>query len=209
MPADPIDVPADLTGLASAIRRHVYGPRTEALLGVRPHTLQTETIPPPWVPCWCCGAVRDESGKVVDVHGVDPATGEPFTVRTGIHAGDPLACGACTCLEPSVERRAPRSGKPVNPNPDAKPAGPPQLTAKDRRTIAKTVPGRVWLAMLDVEEAGDTEEAGRLQTLLYRHRDREIDDAGLEQLAAGSPESDDEIREYHGADAIAHCRLVP
>src|SRR4051794_39853611 len=104
-------VPAALDGLAKAIE-HYLRPRVEPLLGVAPHTPASATVPPPGVPCWCCGAIRDERGRILWARMLHVPTGLRTTRPTGIQEGDRLACIACQCLAPSAERRAPRRGQP-------------------------------------------------------------------------------------------------
>lgn len=138
-----------------------------ALTGCQLWTYGSESPPPTGEPCWCCGAIRDERGKVV---------------AGGIETGDRLGCAACTCLEPWLERTADRRGKPAQ-EPPRKGRPRAEFSLRERRKAARTPDGRVRLAMWDAEADGDTERAARLQTLLYRHRDGLIDDAELDRLA--------------------------
>lgn len=159
-------------------------PFVVGLLGCQLWTQGSEAGPQPNRRCWCCGAVRDSAGKVVS---------------GGIRRGDPMGCAACTCLEPGLERTAHRRGKPPR---EAKRRGRPKatLSAKDRRHLMRSIPGRVWLAMKDAEAVAADKRlgpaardvaatlAGRLQVLLYRLRDREIDEAELDRQAGLTPE---------------------
>lgn len=178
-------MPADPATIAEAIRRYTVGPHVEGLMGCAQHTPAAEVIPAPGEPCGRCGAVRDERGKIRDVEVRDPLTGEHLgTVLTGIRAGDALACTACTCLEPALERLAPHTGYPVEDPAAPQRPKPTRLSARDRRSLVRRGPvERAWLAMKDAEHAGDAITAGRLQTLIYRHRDGLIGDAELDRLA--------------------------
>jgi hypothetical protein len=161
--------------ILTATASDLASPNVVGLLGCRLWTAGSELIPPPGEPCWCCRAVRDKRGKVVS---------------GGVLPGDQLGCAACRCLEPNLERTAHRRGKPSREEPRR---GRPraELTPRARLKLSRSAEGRVLLAMRDAEAAGDAERAGRLQTLLYRHRDREIGDAELDRLAGTTPAADE------------------
>lgn len=158
-------------------------PTVIGLVGARLWVSACEDPPEPGRPCWLCGAIRDDRGRVVSIQVPDPATGRPVQVPTGIREGDPLACAACGCLEPYLERTAHLRGEPPK-DPPARGRPRSRLTARDRKHLSRQPAGRVWLAMHDAEGSGDAERAGRLQSILYRHDDGAIGDDELERLAA-------------------------
>lgn len=188
MPVEPLVLPAGLGSLAEAIRRRLYGPRIEALLGVRPLVPGGDILPPPGEPCAHCGAIRDEHGKVLWVRVFYPAEGRRSLRPTGIQEGDALACISCQCLSPADERGRGQRGDLVRVA-DAPQRSRPELTAKQRRAVARQATGRAWLAMRAAGAAGDEDVAARIQTLIYRHRDGEIDDEELDRLAGTTPEN--------------------
>lgn len=149
-------------------------PTVTALTGCRLWDASSETLPPPGEPCKTCRAIRSTRKRVVS---------------GGIAPDDRFGCVACTCLQPHLERTAHLRGKPaIDPPPP-----PPRtrtrkiLSAKNLRALTKSARGRVVVAMQAAEKAGDDERAGRLQVLLYRHRDGAIDDATLDRLAGTTP----------------------
>ena len=177
------DAPALSRGaLAGTIQARLYGPPIEALLGIRPHVPGSDVRPPAFEPCARCGAIRDEAGKVLWVRSVR-ADGTCTVRPTGIQEGDALACISCQCLSPADERGRGTQGKPPQDEQKRRDRPPARLTEKDRRSLGRDAVGRCWLALRDAEDAGQHERAGRLQTLLFRHRDREIDDAELDRQA--------------------------
>lgn len=191
MPARSSAMIAESTGLGSlaeAIHRRLYGPRIEALLGIRPLVPGRDVLPPPGEPCAHCGAIRDEHGRVLWARTVIPSEGRRSLRPTGIQEGDSLACVCCQCLSPADERGRGRRGDPIRVR-DTPERPRTELTAKQRRVVARQAAGRVWLAMREAEAAGDRERAAELQTLIYRHRDGEIDDAELDRLGGTTPDA--------------------
>jgi hypothetical protein len=172
--AEPIAASSGLGSLAEAIQRRLYGPRLEALLGIRQLTPARCEAPPHGEPCERCGAIRDEHGKVLWVRTVRPGVidldGQSFrSVRpTGIQEGDALACVTCQCLSPEDERGRGRHGKPPAESGPAGKRTARRLTVRQRKGLWRTPEGRAWLLRLDAQADGLPDLASKLLDLEHK-----------------------------------------